>query len=665
MMLGAQARAAEYNAAKNASARQASREAEEQKLPPKPAPISLSAYTRNPQVNRNKGTKNWVPLVLEADEEEEAQPDESEQSTVSSKEHTSSSEPKQDTPSQPDSANRIRVNMPKNAVPDAPRAMRMQALRAQPLHYAPAMPHPRPVISDGGGYIPMALYAAPPGTQTVGMLPCPHYGWMSGLPMVDHAGHVTDNTPDGMRRYGGMMVPTDLTPTKQEHKLQMMSQAYRNPLFAGPDGHQYYDGRMIVNAPSLHQPYSNLSVMVQNPAGDYSLQPIHPNAPGVLHRPGPFHYNSDLTPEPKTAIFNPQPNLVRRTSLPEPMNNPVTPPRPVSHPGPEPSHTTVDNRENEEPYDRAKKMQKFIEAQQANAKTGKTVLNNPELRKSQEAKAEPTYVEDVKTTPTKTRDASTADSEMPGTPVPRTVPKIPPGLEDVNREPSFGDLLPVASQHNQDQALHELFGVGSDDWLNLKPVTRKDRKKMLSVMQYSTLGLGDQESSFKRSGKDPKCLEDIGGWLRTDTRGLQAARDRVDEIAADYSVRLNGNKAEEAVDDTEARVEDIHAGLVRGAGNVMATLTEYIAEREQKTEGMEQGYFNRTKPVPEFAIERVGLGANLGNLSLFEDEKSGFYNRPNRVARDPRFRPQLKEPVKVQSEEEWTARFKRAVGSGW
>lgn len=64
-MLGARARAAEYNAYKAATARQASREAEEQKLPPKPSPISLSAFTRNPLSNRNKGNKTWVPLILE------------------------------------------------------------------------------------------------------------------------------------------------------------------------------------------------------------------------------------------------------------------------------------------------------------------------------------------------------------------------------------------------------------------------------------------------------------------------------------------------------------------------------------------------------------------------------------------------------------------------
>src|SRR5690242_8524020 len=64
-MLGAQTRAAEYNAAKKAQARQASREAEEQKAPPLTAPISLGAFSK-PVTSRNKGTKTYVPLVLDA-----------------------------------------------------------------------------------------------------------------------------------------------------------------------------------------------------------------------------------------------------------------------------------------------------------------------------------------------------------------------------------------------------------------------------------------------------------------------------------------------------------------------------------------------------------------------------------------------------------------------
>src|SRR5271163_4388052 len=63
--LGSQARAAEYAAATAARARQVSREAEEQKLPPKATPVSLSALAKVQPTSRNKGPKAWKPLNLD------------------------------------------------------------------------------------------------------------------------------------------------------------------------------------------------------------------------------------------------------------------------------------------------------------------------------------------------------------------------------------------------------------------------------------------------------------------------------------------------------------------------------------------------------------------------------------------------------------------------
>src|SRR5271156_3571709 len=63
--LGAQARAAEYAAAAAAKARQVSREAEDQKLPPKATPVSLSALAKAHSTGRNKGPKAWKPLNMD------------------------------------------------------------------------------------------------------------------------------------------------------------------------------------------------------------------------------------------------------------------------------------------------------------------------------------------------------------------------------------------------------------------------------------------------------------------------------------------------------------------------------------------------------------------------------------------------------------------------
>jgi hypothetical protein len=62
---GAMARQAEYLAATNAKHRQVSRDAEEQKPPPKLVPISLSDFMKVQQTSRNKGAKAWKPLTLD------------------------------------------------------------------------------------------------------------------------------------------------------------------------------------------------------------------------------------------------------------------------------------------------------------------------------------------------------------------------------------------------------------------------------------------------------------------------------------------------------------------------------------------------------------------------------------------------------------------------
>jgi|SRR2546423_351299 len=63
--LGAQARAAEYVAATAARARQVSRQADDQNLPPRAAPVSLTALAKAQPLSRNKGPKAWKPLNMD------------------------------------------------------------------------------------------------------------------------------------------------------------------------------------------------------------------------------------------------------------------------------------------------------------------------------------------------------------------------------------------------------------------------------------------------------------------------------------------------------------------------------------------------------------------------------------------------------------------------
>lgn len=156
-MLGARARAAEYNAAKAATARQqATRESEELRLPPRPAPISLSAFTRHASYNRNKGAKNFVPLIL-SEEEEKA----STSSTELASEIDRSDSPRPDLLLRPASLPppQTVLNNSIDMEPTAQTPLRYTSPRSQTQFYTST---PRPIqIEDGYGF-PVAGMAFSP-----------------------------------------------------------------------------------------------------------------------------------------------------------------------------------------------------------------------------------------------------------------------------------------------------------------------------------------------------------------------------------------------------------------------------------------------------------------------------------------------------------------------
>jgi hypothetical protein len=655
-MLGAQARAAEYNAPKNLSARQASREAEEQKLPPKPAPISLGAFTRNPSVNRNKGTKHYVPLILSEKDEDEDTTLEETQSTVSSKEPSAPSEPKDSTPSAPRSttSSRIKVSLPRNpAIPIAPRAMRFPGPTAMPpaqMTQLPMAPQPQP--HDNHGFIPMALYPGQPGPQTVGMYPYPHYGWVAHSHIVDQAGRPIDVTPEGMRRIGPMMAPTDMTPTKQEQKLTMMSHAYRNPLYAAaPAQLPVYDHSMMPQPHYAPQPYVEAPMTGYTSHVEYGPQPYLP-APAIpLHHPQLHHSQSDFEPEPRTAIYDPRVTLDRHNSAPDSSVAPSTPPRSMNNLIPAQAQSILRGQENEEPYDRNLNVQKFLSQPQ---QTGKTVLHNPDLHKSQASQpVDDKESEDEIDTPSKPPPTESKPETV------RAAPEKPPGLEEVTSVTNFDHFVPKSSPkfHDntakdemlRDALLQDFFGVGSDDWFDLRPATKFDRHAMQSVLTSVALDLESPNPLSISSISLDEQRKQTEVWLHTDPRGMPEVRKEVDRISDEYSVKSK-SRASDSDETTATSLSDVEVGLLRGSGHIMTTLAEYAAENSKKTDDSFQDYFNRTKKVPEYAIERREA-SDGSSVSLFEKEGSGFYNAPNRIARDPRYRV----PSRGETSDRWAA----------
>ncbi|RMD42932.1 hypothetical protein DV735_g2218, partial [Chaetothyriales sp. CBS 134920] len=516
-MMGAQARAAEYNAARNASARQASREAEELQLPPKPTPISLSSFSRSAAIqSRNKGPKKFTPLIL----------DPSEVSEVAAADDQAKSSPAVMSPPAAGhgshSSDRIRVNLPAagvHSVPSAPRAMR---------------PSTDPFAHNTPTRMGMAIGSGPRVIPPAGQ-----YGMTPNVPMpIFHPSLNTaccppGATPEAISMLCDGLAPLDITPTKQEHKLSAISQAYSHhpytssnldPAFgmacppAAPSGQASF----ALHAAQIAYPYVEFPGVAVPTAWDNG-QPILNNP--IFPKPALQHGRPDTTPMSQVAPALPQPHsdmtpMSQQTSAPsagrlllrqhpsaEDYEARLTPSRAKIHPSADNSVASKSRDNNGEAYDRNSKMQLFVAAQQAFAKTGKTVLNSREADEGQGGKS----------------GIPAEHGQEP--PVPRAAPLAPPGLGAVPKwQKDFGqnnkdgqggrqeavseDSRDGESDKQEDQEpisetdamLHDMFGVGTDSWFDLRPPTKEDRQKMRLAMRY--VGSRMHESYRRGDGRD-------------------------------------------------------------------------------------------------------------------------------------------------------------------
>ncbi|RMZ81486.1 hypothetical protein DV738_g2236, partial [Chaetothyriales sp. CBS 135597] len=473
-MMGAQARAAEYNAARNASARQASREAEELQLPPKPTP--LSSFGRPTAIqSRNKGPKKFTPLILDpAEMTEDAAADEQAKSSPAGISPLVTGHGSH-------SSDRIRVNLPTagaHSVPSAPRAMRPSAdpfANSTPTRMGMA-------ISSGPRVIP----------------PASQYGTL----------------PDAMPMRRDDLAPLDVTPTKQEHKLSTISQTYSHhpyssslePAFgsAGTPAATLGQNPFPVHAAQVAYPFVEFPGVAVPASWDNGQTPL--NNP-IFPKPALQHGRSDTTPlnqvTPALPHMTPMSQqasapsasrLLRQHPSTEDYDARLTPSRAKMHPSADNSVASKTRDNNGEAYDRSSKMQLFVAAQQAFAKTGKTVLNNREADDSQVDKS----------------GTPAEHGQQP--PVRRAVPLAPPGFgavpmgqKDFEQDSKDGqgvkagkegvegeDTKDSESDKQEDQEpisetdamLHDMFGVGTDSWFDLRPPTELDRQKMRFAMRY-------------------------------------------------------------------------------------------------------------------------------------------------------------------------------------
>lgn len=539
-MLGAQARAAELAAASAAKQRQVSRDIEDRQLPPNPA-VSLSAFTKPPPASRNRGNKTWKPLVL-------------------------------DDISEDNTPERI---IPKEAsdkkIPTAPRAMvagrSLSTVVAQPQpKESPHGPFPYPVI-------PPNMYLHQP-------------MFLGGMPT-----------------YGSMMVPDDMSPTKQEHKFSMLenvpfphAQEFPQDLFNHDFGQQY-----LWNDP-YHSGY-------QMPYQDQ-------------------HMRDSYFPQQS----NPQNELADQQRA----------------------------YESKEPYDTERAMKECVTNLKEKAKDGKTVLHNPNAQK------EPVSTSTVR------RASGNRPPLVPWDVRPKEIIQnndwevMPPPEASTFTEKDLSNIkpppgLPVPSNLGQAISLEPSDSapkVGSIEWMTLAPITSAERDRVRRCMALAAKSVTNEvpQEAIIQYKED---IAETQKWFHTDARGERLLRRQVDlsaqihasKVISNIKARNGGELPEEFQDGKD---DGLAATLI--LGNVACNLQTYLVGDRKSLD--QRRNFQKVKAVPDWCTERGGLavGGLGGGDSYFDGAAGGFYGAPVRVARDPRFRPQVKEGIKVKPEEEWKHR---------
>ena len=693
--LGSMARAAEYAAAQSARARQVSHDLEEQKLPPRPAPVSLSAFTKDQPITRNRGNKAWKPLTTDDLGGDGNYSDD----IISSREPTpfypgndaelhtiSRLQMKTTTTESTSNLNVIKI-------PTAPKAMLMQRdrpalpLDSTPRHLThPAMSYPQ--------YAPKGPEGTP-GQGTQGRLPFnmqqssnrpSRRSQAAYLHEMQYPGLQTNraDTMPAQPMYGHEQHPAaNMTPSRED--IEVMREQDRQ--------HMVNMANLQPSMPQYQGPAPPFAALSESPVPYYN--PGDHNAAGYPHF-NPHAASYDATP----PAFYPAQQMNARNDVPN-----VFSPTPPSYQAPRSNinqATTLYHPEHRKPeiqYDRAQMMEQYKAslAKAAFEKKGKTVLHNPELHKAQSSPYQPSSdniitdkqssneinddttwsdLEDIVKPKEKRRGSSHVDTEgskksLEEPPYDITkkmqtdvfaghtnAPRIsmtgpPPGLE-----------LPMDKSGGvQGNGLKEF----PDDFYTLKPISRAEMKR---VQQLSQAARDDLSGTFRQPLFSTVNNENINTVRAKEAEDWFFGNHR-EEVNA-YHIELATKMHEAAIRDDalskkgEEETAMEKAMIAQVIGNVIGNVKNVWDECKLPEE--RRSYPFKIKPVPEHAIERPSVvtgGASIFS-GFFEDtavkgeSEKAFMPTPRRIARDPRFRPAAPKEALTEEEKqarrEWNAR---------
>lgn len=674
-MLGARARAAEYNAYKAATARQADREAEELKLPPKPVPVSLSAFTKNPLPNRNKGNKAWVPLILEdtpePDENSSIHHDHDDVMSTPTRQTTrvfvESVEPRS-RPLVPPvrELQPVRINIPDVSARVARKFnFPPQDYSAPLLNPTPRRIQPHSILQQTHQNLPPSIHGTPGNPALFSLYPTPSQLWLNGLQCFPDAGQLPFYPANFAFSHGDFMVPDDISPAKQENKLAVLSQTLKRRSSNFGPARQPFPGTPGLENNAIFPQYTSSQLGTGPPIWDLSEE-LTNEKQRHLHQSAFQHTNSDSLAPPDGEVFNSAPPptnaMAQHISYSDGIPPSLGSQQAVQYNSDfitfQPEFLSA-NESKGEPYDRKSRMQNFVAAQQALAKTGKTVLHNPNLHRIK-AEDDPTNAPNTETLDSppehdfhaEVQSTTTLHGSMP-------ILKPPPGLEPqhaIRAIVPFDNWIDGATTPSHDE-VRKGFDIGTPGWLELRPVTKVERTRMIKMMKLCSRIEDVDSPRVLTHNSSSTRLKSLYSAVEDKCPGNKKAREAVNQIANDYlasrfsQLTNNGGK----ISSSDSEIAKIESASIGAIGNILVNIR--ASSEMNGNEDDNVGYFCKYKPAPEYAIERGRLlSGNTGNSSYFEEETGGFYNAPSRIARDPRFRPASKEGLKGKVDDEWKHR---------
>jgi len=650
-MLGARARAAEYHAAKAASARQQANDDEDEQKIPKPAPISLIAFTRNAFSNRNKGVKTFKPLVLSEEEERRSsssidlgsetygsplsQPDTYGPPRAASvpvphnlagghftqPERTVQTPYRYREPHMPSMATRTMVSDDEYGYPAYGPPFPPQYLQAP--YYAHSVMQ-QPMIStppirwymSPGCYPPQQSYhdaVVPPVTPLPDIRPstCPQLQHLDSMENYDQAepqqkfssDRTLSDPPKTPPKMRGQKLyvfgPDDVSPTKIEMKQQAREKYLAE------------HGDLLP---------TSIAGMVDRSV--WTPEPLEMMDKDELRR----HLDITSKARPKaqrTLSGNLKDLLIDRNSI-FPVKRRPEETSPVSWKlqlFAKPEETvTQGNSEGDWPY-------------LGQVQSRQTVVTDTDSKHTGEVFSGQTHgvATDTKQV-LATMRAKSASSVMV---------RPPPGLEQISIESNNCQ----ESEFEQITSIHfPLINMNSPEWLDVRLPTAAEQDQMRRVCHaVKTSSISDKH----RSPADARrgiVRDNLKNWIQVKVHNVEARRCRVDELAEEMQRKWKQDGSLGSATMSKADAEK-HAGTVKAVGGIISALGMQLDEHIGSSQRRGRPYCQ----APDYAIERsVGTGKST---SLFESKDDATRSAPPRLARDPRFRPQFANGMKLAAEE--------------